>query len=89
MILRIHQTSKFRKDIEKISRQNKNLTDLDNVIFTLASGKKLSQQYKDHKLGGNWTGYRECHIKPDWLLIYCIADNTLYLVRTGSHSDLF
>ncbi|MDX1922401.1 MAG: type II toxin-antitoxin system YafQ family toxin [Alphaproteobacteria bacterium] len=89
MTLRIHRTSSFKKDLKKIARQNKKLDDLELVILTLASRKRLAQEYNDHKLSNNWRGHRECHIKPDWLLIYSIKDDILYLVRTGSHSELF
>lgn len=65
------------------------MADLDVVIETLASQKRLDARYKDHALTGDLRGYRECHIKPDWLLIYYVVDGTLYLARTGSHSDLF
>lgn len=64
---------------------------LDNIIRTLARGEKLPDKNKDHELTGDWVGHRECHILPDWLLIYRIEDDLLVLtlVRTGSHSDLF
>lgn len=63
---------------------------LDKVIERLAQGEALEEKYKDHALTGNFVGFRECHIKPDWLLIYLIEENilTLTLVNTGSHSDL-
>ena len=64
---------------------------LDEVVDTLRQGKKLDDKYHDHALTGNYQGFRECHIKPDWLLIYLIENDilTLTLVDTGSHSDLF
>lgn len=64
---------------------------LDQVISTISQGKKLAPIYKDHELNGEFKGFRECHIKPDWLLIYYIEEQilTLTLVNTGSHSDLF
>lgn len=64
---------------------------IDEVIRMLASGKDLPQKYKDHSLTGQWKEFRECHIKPDWLLVYAIRNDilTLTLARTGSHSDLF
>ncbi len=64
---------------------------LDEVIALLAMGEALPQKYKDHALTGNWAGHRECHILPDWLLIYRIEDDVLVLTlsRTGTHSDLF
>lgn len=64
---------------------------LDDVVDTLRQGKELGEKYRDHSLSGNFAGFRECHIKPDWLLIYLIENDilTLTLVDTGSHSDLF
>ena len=88
-MLNIHRASSFKRDTKKIASQRKKMADLDAVIEMLAQGKRLDARYKDHALTGDLHGFRECHIKPDWLLIYCIADNTLYLARTGSHSDLF
>ena len=84
-------TSRFKKDYKNIIKRNLDITLLDDVIRILARGDTLPQQYKDHSLTGNWKGFRECHIAPDWLLIYSIEDNNLLLVlsRTGSHSDLF
>ena len=64
---------------------------LENVVAALASGEILPEKYKDHALTGNWAGHRECHIQPDWLLIYRIEDDVLVLslTRTGTHNDLF
>jgi mRNA interferase YafQ len=68
-----------------------NLDLLDYTVQQLASGIPLPGKYRDHALSGNWTGYRECHITPDWLLVYRIKNDILVLMltRTGSHSDLF
>ena len=84
-------TSKFKKDYKNAIKRNLNINLLDDVIRILASGQELPNKYNDHTLRGNWNGFRECHILPDWLLIYAIEDNNLVLVlaRTGSHSDLF
>ena len=84
-------TSKFKKDYKTIIKRNLDINLLDEVIRILARGDALPQQYNDHSLSGNWKGFRECHIAPDWLLIYSIEDNNLVLVlsRTGTHSDLF
>ena len=84
-------TSKFKKDYKLAMKRNLNIDLLDNAIRILASGQALPESYNDHSLSGNWQGYRECHIQPDWLLIYCIENNDLILVltRTGTHSDLF
>ena len=84
-------TSKFKKDYKNAIKRNLNINLLDDMIRILASGQELPNKYNDHTLRGNWNGFRECHILPDWLLIYAIEDNNLVLVlaRTGSHSDLF
>lgn len=84
-------TSKFEKDVKLAKKQGKNLDDLFSVVEILANGKSLDERYKDHNLTGTYQGYRECHIKPDRLLIYKIEKDTLvlFLVRTGSHADLF
>ena len=84
-------TSRFKKDYKLAMKRHLDIDLLDDVIRILAYGEKLKEKYKDHNLTGNWIGYRECHIQPDWLLIYKSDDNllTLVLARTGSHSDLF
>lgn len=84
-------TSIFKKDLKTIKKRGYNLSLLDNVVNTLASGLPLDEKYRDHNLIGNYKGCRECHITPDWLLIYEISNGELilYLTRTGTHSDLF
>ncbi len=74
-----------------MKKRGLNLHLLDQVISTISQGKKLDPIYKDHELNGEFKGFRECHIKPDWLLIYYIEEQilTLTLIDTGSHSDLF
>lgn len=89
MNLIIWQTNKFKRDLKRIVNQGMNLDELESIIQKLALPSRLESRYKDHALKGNWIGHRECHIKPDWLLIYYVKDNILFLVRTGSHSDLF
>ena len=86
----VQRTSTFKKDFKKIQKRGLNTNLLKPVIAMLADGKELPEQYKDHALTGNWIGYRECHIMPDWLLIYKVIDDKLILslTRTGSHSDL-
>ena len=85
----IFRTTSFKKDYKKLSNKEKDL--LKSVIQTLAEGKKLDEELKDHKLIGNYLGSRECHIQPDLLLIYRIDNDILELalVRVGSHSKLF
>jgi mRNA interferase YafQ len=87
--LNIHYTTQFKKDYKRIKKQNKDLNQLKVVINKLVSGEKFEPKHKDHQLSGNWKGHRDCHIKPDWILIYRIQDEDLFLERTGSHSELF
>jgi mRNA interferase YafQ len=86
---KIFRTASFKKDYKKLNSTDKNL--LKEIIIKLANGKKLEEKYKDHNLIGNYLGCRECHIKPDLLLIYRIDNDILELalVRVGSHSKLF
>lgn len=87
----VKTTSQFKKDFKAAIKRNQKIELLENVIALLASGEKLSEKYKDHALSGKWSGHRECHIQPDWLLIYRIENDVLVLTlaRTGIHSDLF
>jgi addiction module toxin, relE/stbE family len=87
----IIQSSKFKKDLKAAIKRGYNISLLDEVVTTLAKGENLPPKNKDHFLSGNYNGCRECHIQPDWLLIYKIDNDLLilYLTRTGSHSDLF
>ena len=87
--MNIHYTTQFKKDYKKIKKQNKDFSKLRTVIEKLAAGQYLEPKYHDHQLSGNWKGHRDCHIEPDWILIYRITVDDLYLERTGSHSDLF
>lgn len=90
--MQIFPNKKYQKSLEKILSSGKiKITDIDYVVNTLASGKTLPLKHKDHKLYGEYDGYRECHIKPDLLLIYKIDKNILILILLdiGSHSDLF
>lgn len=91
MKYKIKYTTQFKKDYRLAKRQNKNPDLLMEVVALLAEGKTLPAKYNEHPLIGNWKGFRECHILPDWLLIYKIEDDILVLTltRTGSHSDLF
>jgi len=87
--LNLIYTTQFKKDFKRISKQAKDLEKLEFVIETLLSKKTLDQKFKDHSLSGKWKNHRDCHIDPDWLLIYQITTDSLILERTGSHSDLF
>ena len=84
-------TSKFKRDYKLAIKRNLDIDLIDDAIRILSSVAPLPESYNDHMLSGNWKGYRECHIQPDWLLVYCIENNDLVLVltRTGTHSDIF
>lgn len=84
-------TTKFKRDYKLAIKRGRNIQLLEDVVAALAQGIALPEKYKDHALTGNFVGYRECHIQPDWLLLYRLEDDVLVLTlsRTGSHSDLF
>lgn len=84
-------TKQMKKDVKSVKKQNKDKETFNTVVETLKNGKKLELKYKDHALSGNYRTCRECHIAPDWLLIYKIdkVEKKLYLIRTGSHAELF
>ncbi len=90
-MLTLHPTSKFKKDLKRIKKRGNDINKLNAVIDILLNEKPLPETYLDHPLSGNYIGFRECHISPDWLLIYAINKDKLILTasRTGSHSDLF
>ena len=79
----------FRRDVKLAERRGKDMTKLRELILLLIEGEPLPPRYKDHALGGDWKLHRDCHIEPDWLLLYKVDGADLYLVRTGTHSDLF
>ena len=87
----VKPTGRFRKDYKLMEKRNKNMALLDEIITMLAQGIPLPEKNRDHALTGNYAGHRECHIQPDWLLVYRIDEDVLVLslTRTGSHSDLF
>ena len=87
----VKPTSQFKKDYKSAIKRNMNIEALDDVFKKIANGEKLEDKYRDHPLSGQWAGHRECHIEPDWLLIYFIKKDVLVLslARTGTHSDLF
>lgn len=87
----IRPTSKFQKDLKRVKRRGYDIDLLTAIIKKLAAGELLPAKNKDHELSGDYIGCRECHITPDWLLIYELDgdDLILYLTRTGTHSDLF
>lgn len=83
-------TTAFSKDLKRIRKRGYDLSLMNNVVSQLQEGKQLAEKYKDHALTGNWKGFRDCHIAPDWILVYRIYNDKLLLVltRTGTHSDL-
>lgn len=87
----VKPTSRFRRDLKYIKRRGYDMRLLTKVIQALASGEPLAEKYKDHALSGVWSKQRECHVTPDWLLIYRLENEILVLTltRTGTHSDLF
>ena len=90
-MLKIKFLNSFKKDYKRIVKRGYNIALLENVIRMLADGETLPAKYRDHALTGNYSSFRECHITPDWLLIYEVHESELILVlsRTGTHSDLF
>jgi len=88
---KVKPTTRFSKDLKRVEKRGYKIDLLKEVIKKLAAGEPLDAKYLDHSLKGNYVGCRECHITPDWLLIYEISNEELilYLTRTGTHSDLF
>lgn len=91
MKLDIVLSNRFRKDLKLARKRGYDLRLLESIVNTLASGQPLPVKNRDHALAGEFSGFRECHILPDWLLVYRIDDEELFLFlsRTGSHSDIF
>ncbi len=85
----VFQTSQFKKDFKRIKKRGKDLSKLKEVVSIIAKSEVLEERYRDHSLSGKWSGSRDCHIEPDWILIYRVDDENLFLERTGSHSELF
>lgn len=83
-------TTAFSKDLKRIKKRGYDLSLMSEVVNRLQEGKPLPEKYKDHALTGNWKGFRDCHIQPDWILVYRVHQDKLLLVlsRTGTHSDL-
>ncbi len=83
------ESSKFSRDVRRMQKRGKDMRKLYEIVEKLAMGEKLEKRYKPHPLIGNWRPFWDCHIEPDWLLIYRVQDEYVELYRTGSHSDLF
>ena len=81
--------SAYKKDLKRIVRRNYDMDRLASVLNALREGRELPAARRDHRLKGEWAGWRECHIEPDWLLIYCVTEDEVLLARTGTHADLF
>lgn len=91
MIYDIKRTKQFRKDVKRMLKQGKDIELLLDIVKQLQNGESLPEKNRDHNLVGNYAGFRECHVEPDWLLVYKKTESVLILTlsRTGSHSDLF
>ncbi len=87
--MRVTQTAQFEKDIKRQVKQGKDPDKILKLLGYLLQGQELPESYKDHPLRGNWKDRRDCHLEPDWILIYRLRDEEIRLERTGSHSDLF
>jgi mRNA interferase YafQ len=85
----LETTNKFEKDFVLMKKRGKDIKKLQNVVNMLLKNQPLLKKHKLHLLSGDWENYFECHIEPDWLLIFTISNNAVRLIRTGSHSDLF
>ncbi|MFZ0604200.1 MAG: type II toxin-antitoxin system YafQ family toxin [Roseiarcus sp.] len=83
------RSGQFRRDVKRAEKRGKDLSKLRLILELLIAGRELPAIYKDHPLKGDWKGYRDVHVEPDWLLIYRAAGDELHLARTGSHADLF
>ncbi|MBP5216251.1 MAG: type II toxin-antitoxin system YafQ family toxin [Bacilli bacterium] len=88
-MIEVVSSNKFEKDLRIIQRRGYNMALLRRIIDSLQKEKRLSPILRDHLLSGDYSDCRECHVKADWLLIYQIKNDVLYLLRTGTHSDLF
>ncbi len=83
------RTTQFKRDIRLAEKRGRDLSKLKTIMTKLAKEESLDSKFKDHKLTGNYKDHRECHVEPDWLLIYKISRKEIIYVRTGTHSDLF
>ena len=85
----IRQSGAFKKDLKRLMRRGYDLSRLDAIVQALQKDKLLPEAARPHPLKGDWKGYWDCHVAPDWILIYKITDEEVWLVRTGTHTDLF
>lgn len=87
--MRLLTTSRFEKDLKRAAKRRKDLAKLWGIVERLLAEQPLEPRHRRHRLSGTWSRYWECHIEPDWLLIWGYNDESLILVRTGTHTDLF
>ena len=89
--LTVRQTAQFKRDLKKARKQGKEMAAMDKAVSLLQNREPLPPKFKDHALTGDWKGYRECHVSPDWLLVYLVEDDVLVLplTRTGSPAEIF
>lgn len=88
-MLALVPSTRFRKDVKRAEKRGKDMAKLRAVLTLLAQEQPLPAEYKDHALRGDWIGFRDLHIEPDWLLLYRVENDEVQLARTGTHSDLF
>lgn len=86
---KLSQTTQFARDVKRMKKRGKDLGKLQSVVRLLADGVALPQKHRDHPLIGQWAPARDCHVEPDWILIYTADSDSLRLERTGTHADLF
>ena len=89
MALALLTTTAFERDLRRIERQRKDLDKLEEIVDLLQAQEVLPARCRPHPLRGNWSGHWDCHVEPDWLLLYRVTETELILVRTGSHAELF
>lgn len=85
----IRRTTQFKRDVKRMEKRGKSFSELRHVVERIATGEALEPRHRDHPLLGGYAGARECHLEPDWLLIYERTEDELILIRTGTHADLF
>ena len=88
-MLAVREATAFRRDVRRLGGRGADLAKLEKVVSLLAAKRPLEPRHRDHFLSGNWKNFRDCHVAPDWVLIYRVEGNELQLARTGSHADLF
>jgi mRNA interferase YafQ len=89
MALELRTTTAFERDVRRVNKQGKDLDKLETIVDLLQAQKALPARCRTHPLRGAWVGHWDCHVEPDWILLYRVTDQALILVRTGSHAELF